>query len=67
MARRLQCALVMRTNAVKKLSFAKLLDIPDSVTQTALLPVAYYKGKDFQKARRLPSRELTSWDSWGSR
>ena len=46
---------------------AKLLGIPDTVTQTALLPVAYYKGKDFQLAKRLPARELTSWNSWGTR
>jgi len=52
---------------VRERDVAKLLGIPDSVTQTALLPVAYYKGKDFQKARRLPSRELTSWNSWGAR
>jgi len=45
---------------------AKLLEIPPTVTQTALLPVAYFKGKDFQRARRLPSRELTSWNSWGA-
>ncbi len=45
----------------------KLLGIPDTVTQTALLPVAYFKGKDFQVAKRLPARELTSWNSWGSR
>jgi nitroreductase len=46
---------------------SKLLGIPDTVTQTALLPVAYFKGKDFQVAKRLPARELTSWNSWGSR
>lgn len=37
------------------------------MTQTALLPVAYYKGRDFQKAKRIPARELTSWDTWGNR
>jgi nitroreductase len=46
---------------------AKLLGIPDTVTQTALLPVAYYKGKDFKRAKRLPSRQLTSWNTWGTR
>jgi len=29
--------------------------------------VAYYKGKDFKRATRLPARELTSWNRWGSR
>jgi nitroreductase len=46
---------------------AKLLDIPATVTQTALLPVAYFKGKEFKRATRLPGRELTSWNSWGTR
>ncbi len=46
---------------------AKLLDIPATVTQTALLPVAYFKGVEFKQATRLPARELTSWNSWGSR
>ena len=46
---------------------AKLLEIPDTVTQTALLPVAWFKGKDFKRATRLPGRELTSWDRWGAR
>jgi nitroreductase len=46
---------------------AGLLGIPATVTQIALLPVAYYTGKDFQRAQRLPSRQLTSWDTWGAR
>ncbi|RME83983.1 MAG: nitroreductase [Caldilineae bacterium] len=46
---------------------AELLDIPDDFTQAALLPVAYFKGKDFKPARRIPARELTYWDSWGTR
>jgi len=46
---------------------SKLLGIPDGVTQTALLPVAYYKGRDFRRARRIASRELTSWNTWGAR
>ena len=41
--------------------------IPATVTQTALLPVAYFKGSDFKQATRLPARELTSWNRWGSR
>ncbi len=52
---------------IRERDVAKLLGIPDGVTQTALLPVAYYKGRDFQRAKRLPSRELTSWNTWGAR
>ena len=52
---------------IRERDVAKLLGIPDGVTQTALLPVAYYKGKDFRRAKRIPSRELTSWNNWGAR
>jgi nitroreductase len=43
---------------------AEVLGIPDHVMQTALLPVAYYTGAGFRRAKRLPSRELTHWDGW---
>ena len=46
---------------------AKLLNIPDSVTQCALLPVAYYTGTDFKAARRIPATQLTHWDAWGQK
>jgi nitroreductase len=45
---------------------AALLGIPDSWTQAALLPVAYYTGDDFKPAERLPGRQLTHWDAWGA-
>jgi nitroreductase len=44
---------------------AKLLGVPDTITQTALLPVAYYTGADFKPAKRLPLRQLTYWNTWG--
>jgi nitroreductase len=44
---------------------AKILGIPDTVTQTALLPVAYYKGAEFKPASRLPARQRTHWNTWG--
>lgn len=43
-----------------------LLGIPESVTQAALLPVAYYTGSDFKPARRVPAAKLTSWNEWGA-
>jgi nitroreductase len=46
---------------------AALLGIPATVTQTVLLPVAYYTGDDFKPAKRIPAREITHWDSWGSK
>ena len=45
---------------------AELLGIPDDVTQTALLPVAYYTGDDFKPAARPPVEGITYWDSWGA-
>jgi nitroreductase len=46
---------------------AQVLGIPDSVTQAALLPVAYFKGEDFKPAERLPARDHTHWNAWGQR
>ena len=43
---------------------AKILEIPDHVTQTALLPVAYTTGGDFHAAKRLPASRVTHWDRW---
>jgi nitroreductase len=43
---------------------AALLGIPDHVTQTALLPVAYTKGTEFQVAKRMPAARVTHWDAW---
>jgi nitroreductase len=46
---------------------AAILGIPPHITQTALLPVAYFQGDDFKPAKRLPSREITYWDTWGAK
>jgi len=46
---------------------AELLGIPPTLTQTALLPVAYYTGAEFKPAKRLPARDLTHWNAWGKR
>ena len=44
---------------------AELLGIPADVTQTALVPVAYYTGSGFSAAHRPPPEAITSWDRWG--
>jgi len=44
---------------------AQLLGIPDHITQSALLPVAYFTGEDFLPAERIPARNVTHWDGWG--
>jgi nitroreductase len=46
---------------------AKLLGLPDHVTQTALFAVAHYTGTDFKPARRIPSGQLVHWNAWGTR
>lgn len=43
----------------------EVLGIPESVTTTVMLPVAYFTGETFKKARRVPATELTYWESWG--
>jgi nitroreductase len=43
---------------------AALLDIPPTVHQVALLPVARYTGEDFKPGRRRPVEEVTYWDGW---
>ena len=42
----------------------ELLGIPDTVTQVALLPVAYYTGDTFHPAPRRPAREITYFNRW---
>lgn len=44
---------------------ARVLGIPDGVTQTVLLPVAYTKGARLRPAARKPAREVTFWNAWG--
>jgi nitroreductase len=44
---------------------ADALDIPEGVTQIALLPVAYTKGTDFKPAQRPPVETITYWNTWG--
>lgn len=45
----------------------ELLGIPDTVTQLALVPVAYYTGDDFKPADRRPVDEVVYWNGWRRR
>lgn len=45
---------------------AKLLGVPEQVTQTALLPVAWFTGASFKPATRLPATSRIFWDAWGT-
>jgi nitroreductase len=43
---------------------AEILGIPPTVTQIALLPVAYYTGDSFTPAPRRPAHEITFANRW---
>ncbi|TDE10100.1 nitroreductase family protein [Jiangella asiatica] len=45
---------------------ARILGIPDGVTQVGLLPVAYTTSQDFKPGTRQPVEELSYLDRWGS-
>jgi nitroreductase len=47
---------------------AGVLGVPyQTVTQTAMIPVAYYKGDDFKPARRQPAEKVSYINAWGQR
>ncbi len=44
---------------------AELLGIPfEKYSQAGLFPIAYTKGTDFKKAKRLPAEQFAHWDTW---
>jgi nitroreductase len=43
---------------------AQILGIPGTITQAALLPVAYFKGDDFSPAHRLAPENFIHRDAW---
>jgi len=43
---------------------AKILGIPDDVSQVALLPVAWTVGTDFKPAVRPPPESIVHWNRW---
>ena len=45
---------------------ARILGIPDTVTQVAMFPVAHTIGTDFRRATRPPPETVTFWESWGA-
>jgi len=46
---------------------ARILGIPDGVTQTVMLPAAYTLGAKLRPAQRKPAREVTYWNAWGNK
>jgi nitroreductase len=59
---------VMTTQHIQHLEreMARVLGLPDGLTQAALLAVAYFTGTDFKPAKRAPAREHTHWNRWGA-
>jgi nitroreductase len=43
---------------------ADLLGVPHTVSQVALLPVAYYTGEDFKPGTRRAAEEITYFNAW---
>jgi nitroreductase len=43
---------------------AEMLDIPNGVLQTALLPVAFHTGDHFKPATRVPTESVIHWNRW---
>jgi nitroreductase len=46
---------------------ARILAIPEDVTQTVLLPVGYMKDAVLRPAQRKSAEEVTYWDAWGTK
>ncbi len=46
---------------------ARLLDIPDGVSQAGLIPVAYFRGQDIRAGPRRPLAEVAFQDRWERR
>jgi nitroreductase len=40
------------------------LGIPETVTQLACIPTAYYTGDDFRPGARKPAEDVTYWNHW---
>lgn len=45
---------------------ARILGVPDDVSQVGLLPVAYTTVSDFKPARRTPIEQISYLDTWGT-
>ena len=44
----------------------RILGVPEGVTQTVMLPVAYTLGAKLRPADRLDARQVTFWNAWGN-
>jgi nitroreductase len=49
----------------RKEEISEILNIPEGVTQTVMLPAAYTLGAKLRPADRKEAKEVTFWDKWG--
>ncbi len=52
--------------ASRQREVGEILDIPEQVVNTVMLPVAYTLGARLRRADRLEAGRVTYWDAWGS-
>lgn len=52
--------------ASRQAEVGAILEVPDGVVQTVMLPVGYMKGATLRKADRMDAREVTFWNRWGN-
>ena len=45
---------------------AEVIDMPKDAVLTVMLPVAYTKGANLKRAKRLDARQVTFWNRWES-
>ena len=50
---------------LRKDEIAKILNLPEGVTQTVMLPSAYTLGAKLKRADRKQAQEVTFWEQWG--
>ena len=47
-------------------ALSRILDVPEDVVFTVMLPVGYMKGARLKKADRMDARRVTFWNRWGN-
>ena len=52
--------------ASRQAEVGAILEVPDGVVQTVMLPVGYMKGAKLKKADRMDARKVTYWNQWGN-
>ena len=52
--------------ASRQAEVGAILEVPEGVIQTVMLPVGYMKGAKLKKADRMDARQVTFWNQWGN-